>query len=107
MRIPRVLLPHRVAVEVYEGQGAYGPIYADPVTVRAYVEDARRVVRRQQDGAEVISESTVRTAPHHVIPAQSRITVWPGAPYERTAEVITSSRYQHPGTPSHLELALT
>lgn len=104
--IPGMLLPHTVTVQPYEGTGAHGPIYGEPRTARAAVEDSRRLVRGT-DGNEVVSEATVYTKPHHSIPAESRVTVWPGTNHERTSDVITSSRHTYPGTPGHLELALT
>lgn len=107
MRIPRRMLPHRVVVEAYTGQGAHGPVYADPVKLRAAVEDSTRLVRRRSDGAEVVSSTTVRLDPEHVIPAESRVTVWPDTDHERVAQVITSARQVHPRTPSHIELSLT
>ena len=65
MLIPARLLPHRVIVEPYLGSGAYGDVHGDPVEHRAYVEDGRRLVR-DEHGAEVVSETTVRTRPRSV-----------------------------------------
>lgn len=105
MRVPRALLPHRVTVRRYLGTGAAGPVLGDPVELRAYVEDARRLVRRGIDGVEVVSETTVYLAPlpaGEEIPPESEVTT-----PTRTARVITASAFDHPAAPSHVALALT
>ena len=104
--IPGGFLPHTVTVEPYEGQGAHGRVYGTPRPVRCAVEDQVRLVRGA-DGAESTSSTTVRCKPHHTIPPESRVTVWPDTPHERVAEVITTARRIYPGTPSHLEISLT
>ncbi|MEU5847440.1 hypothetical protein [Saccharopolyspora shandongensis] len=106
MRIPAVLLPHTITVQPYLGTGAYGEQLGDPDTVRAQVEDSRRLVR-STTGEELVSSTTVRTRLDVHVPPGSLVTVWPGAPHARTARVITVDRFEHPGTPGHLELALT
>lgn len=106
MRLPAALLPHTVIVRAYEGTGPYGEVFAAPVVHRAFVEDRRRLVVAA-GGEEVVSETTVYTGPDGPVPVGSQITVWPGTPYERTARVITTSRYEHPAAWSHLEIALT
>ncbi|MCA1195130.1 hypothetical protein [Saccharopolyspora sp. 6V] len=95
-----------MTVEPYLGSGAYGDVFGDPVDHRAYVEDSRRLVR-DDTGAEVVSETTVRTRPDVSAPPGSRITVWPTTARERVARVITNSLYDHPAAPSHCEFALT
>jgi hypothetical protein len=45
--------------------------------------------------------------PHVAVPVGSRVTVWAGSPYERTARVITTSHFDHPAGWSHLEIVLT
>ncbi|WP_073846169.1 hypothetical protein [Amycolatopsis sp. CB00013] len=107
LTMPAFLLPHAVTVKPYTGTGAYGTAFGRPFTVRrAYVEDRRRLVRAT-DGAETISETTVITRPGPAVPAGSEVTVWPGTPAERTATVITSSTFDHPSAPAHLEITLT
>lgn len=105
--IPRWLLTQAgqdITVEAREGSGAYGDVYAAPVTVRALVEQSRRLVR-DTDGAEVTSETTVRVPLSTTAPAGSRITL----PDGRRSLVITTSA--HNGgrlpVPSHLEINLT
>jgi hypothetical protein len=105
VQVPADLLPHNVSVRRYDGTGPYGDVFGDPVPHRAFVEDRRRLVV-SASGEEVISETTVYTGPDAVVPVGSQVTVWAGAPHERTARVITTSRYEHPGSWSHLEIAL-
>jgi hypothetical protein len=99
--IPPMLTPHAVAIEAYQGSGAYGPRYATPVNSRAYVEDKRRLVR-DPSGAQVVSETTV-VLPLSAgdVPPQSRLTV-----NGRVRTVITTNRFEHPAAPSHLEVML-
>ncbi|WP_240167490.1 hypothetical protein [Streptomyces noursei] len=41
-QVPAVLLRHRITVEPYAGEGAYGPQYRHAIpNVRALVDDAR------------------------------------------------------------------
>ncbi|TQN26094.1 hypothetical protein FHX37_4632 [Haloactinospora alba] len=95
-----------VTVEPYQGEGPYGPTYADPVAVRAIVEGKRRMVRGD-DGSEVTSETTLRVQLNHAdsFPAGSRVTLPDGT----QSSVITTSR--HDGrtmpVPSHVEVSLT
>lgn len=93
-----------VTVEAFEGDGSFGPAYAAAVTVRALVEDTRRLVR-DEAGTEVVSASTLRVPLGTVCPAGSRVTL----PDGRTATVITAARYDGGGfpVPSHLEVAVT
>lgn len=105
--MPAFLLPHTVTVKPYTGNSAYGPTYGLPFAInRAYIEDRRRLVRAS-DGAETISETTVITRPGTPIPTGSEVTVWPGKPGERIGVVITSSTFDHPSAPAHLEITLT
>lgn len=96
-------LVHQMVVEPYLGQSATGPRYGLPITLRCFVDDARRKVRTDT-GDEVISESTVICPLDTTAPPKSRVTV-----NGRTAFVITSKRRDGGGlpTPDHLELNLT
>ncbi|WP_344161702.1 hypothetical protein [Nocardiopsis rhodophaea] len=95
-----------VTVEPYQGAGPYGPTYGAPVTVRALMDAKRRLVRDAQ-GAETISETTLRVRLDHVddFPPGSRVTL----PDSTQPTVITTSRHDGRSlpTPSHLEVALT
>lgn len=99
-------MSHRITVRPYLGTGPYGDQHGDPVTVRAHVEDSRRLVR-SSTGEELSSATTVRTRPDVRAPPGSLVTVWPGTSQERTARVITAHRFDHPAAPSHLEITLT
>jgi hypothetical protein len=102
--IPYVLTPHTVTFEPYLGAGAYGPRYGPAVTSRAYVEHRRRLVR-DPAGARVTSETTVYLPlAAGDVPPQSRFTALAGD--ARTRTVITTSRFEHPQAPSHLEVML-
>lgn len=106
MQVPAELLPHTVTVRSFQGSGPYGEVFGGPTIHQAFIEDRRRLVV-SASGEEVISETTVYTGPDVAVPVGSRVTVWTGTPYDRTARVITASRYDHPGSWSHLEIALT
>ncbi|MFE9645316.1 hypothetical protein ACFYO0_14605 [Streptomyces sp. NPDC006365] len=104
MVIPGYLLRHEVVVEPYEGDSAYGPVYAAPVTVRCFLEEKNRLVR-DKDGREVTSSSTFRCRLGAVdAPPDSRVTL-PGG---RQTTVISQARHDGGGlpTPDHLEVSL-
>ncbi len=107
MSIPAHLLVHSASVEAYAGSGAYGPLFGAPVAVPCYAEVKRSLVRDQQ-GREVVSESTVyanrATTGPASFPVGSRVTV-----LGRTAEVIAVSMFDDAGITgsAHLEVALT
>lgn len=102
-RIPGFLLRHRITVEAYEGSGAYGPVYADAVTVRAFLDAKTRLVR-SPDGDEVTSTSTAYCRLATVCPAKSRVTL----PDGRATVVIAALERDGGGlpTPDHLEVQL-
>jgi hypothetical protein len=89
-----MLMPHKVTLEKYAGASPVGDVYADPVTVRASVEDVNELVTNS-DGQEVVSSTRVFIDPENWVPAGSRVTVWVGAPQERTAKVITAATFQN------------
>lgn len=62
----RHLFTRVATVEPYEGSGAYGPIYGDPVEVPCWVSWARELVR-DADGNEVVSSGQM-LLPLHVGP---------------------------------------
>ena len=51
-----------VTVESYTGDGAYGPNFEAPVTVKVNVDQTRRLVRNTA-GDEVVSEATLAVHP--------------------------------------------
>ena len=74
--LPRRLLKDLVTFELYLGDGAFGPIYGDPVTVLGKVSATRQLVR-DSNGEEVVSEATVYVHPDDADPCVpgSRVTI--------------------------------
>lgn len=95
-----------IRVEPLEGEGPYGPVFGDPVEVRALMDAKRRLVR-DAEGSEVTSETTlrVRLDVADLFAVGSRVTLPDGT----TPTVITTSRHDGRSlpVPSHLEVALT
>jgi hypothetical protein len=100
--------PRNVQVRAYQGSGAYGDVYADPVDVGPCVVDdtTRLVVVQTQDaqGTEAISSTQVYAPPGTLASAGSLVTL-PGG---RTARVLASSTLDAHGLdlPEHVELDL-
>ncbi|MCZ9348547.1 hypothetical protein NGM36_01780 [Streptomyces mutabilis] len=95
MRLPRWLLPHRISVEPYAGDSAYGPTYGPPIEdVRALVDLRIRVVRNRE-GREVTSTATVYAEPELAAqcPPESLITL----PDGRITHVIAVAPHTAPG----------
>ncbi|MBL1100145.1 hypothetical protein [Streptomyces coffeae] len=101
--VPNWLLRHRIQVEAYEGSGAYGDVYASPVTVRCFLDEQTRMVRAA-DGADTTSSSTAFCPLATVAPPGSRVTL----PEGRKTVVINALRRDGGGlaTPDHLEVQL-
>lgn len=73
MPIPTASLPHRVTIEAYLGDTAYGPTFAAATAVRARKVGRRRAVRTS-DGVDVISSASFVFRPDVTLAAGSRIT---------------------------------
>lgn len=103
MKLPRVLTPHAVTCKDRTGDGAYGPVHADPRTLRwVRVEDGNHLVR-DKTGAEVVSSTAVYIRPEHApVPVGSLITL----PHGREAEVLTMQWEHTPPAPEHYVLHL-
>lgn len=84
-------LPHTVKVRDRLGGGGMGARYADSRDALAEVRDERRLVR-DKDGAEVVSSSQVTVPLNPPVPVGSLVTVWPGQPSAREAEVLAVGR---------------
>lgn len=104
MNIPASLFVEPVTVETYRGSGAYGDVYAAPVTVYAHVSGGRRLSRSVQ-GDQVSSEQRLMLPnpcrregggvvdPSALLAAESRVTA--GA----ISSVVTSVvEHRKPGT---------
>lgn len=106
-------LPHKVNITRLTGEGAEGETWSDPDLARpAYVEQKSKLVvdRRSSSptaGQEVTSTAFVVLLIQDDVLPRSTVTVWPGTPRERTAEVIDSALFDYRGTPSHIELFIS
>lgn len=96
---------HTVTVETYKGDGAYGPVYAAPVSLACFMDDSAKW-QKHNDGDEVVSGTTVYAPPESasVLTARSRVTV-----AGRVARVITVNALDGDafGLPSHVVATLT
>lgn len=82
---------HRVTVKPLTGSGGMGPVFGTPVPdVPAFVLEESKLVRNAA-GAEVVSSTQVYCAFGVIAPPGSKVTVWPGEPFAREAEVITAA----------------
>jgi hypothetical protein len=63
-------------VEMWTGEGAYGPVYAAPVVVPCKVAYTRQLVRGA-NGEETVSEVTSYVHPDYAAPCvpESRVTI--------------------------------
>ncbi|MET9690143.1 hypothetical protein ABZY81_16975 [Streptomyces sp. NPDC006514] len=93
-RVPPSLLRHRIGVEPYLGDGAYGPTYGPLVEYPALVAEAVRMVRAP-DGHEVTSSAQIIAVPGLSCPPGSRVTL-PGG---RITTAITTASHTAPGLP--------
>lgn len=95
MNAPRWLLRHRITVEPYQGDSAYGPTYGPPVAdVRALVSETVRTVRNRE-GREVTSTAQIIAEPGLTCPPGSRITL----PSGRITTVLHTAAHTAPGLP--------
>ncbi len=95
MRPPKFLMNAELEVEAYEGNTAYGPEYASPVTVDAYVEHNNETVIDQQ-GEEVVANYLCVIRDDVDIPAKSKVT-YNGTEYEavETAKYRPLNKFSH------------
>lgn len=103
-QLPQFLLRHVVTIEPKTGDGPFGPVLGPATTVRVFLDQGRRMVRRA-DGVQVVSEASIYAPLATVCPPGSRVTL----PDGRTADVIVAKRRDGGGlaTPDHLEVSLT
>ena len=76
MKIRRSLLKDTVHVESFDGEGAYGPLFASSVSVRCNVDNTVRLVRNS-NGEEVVSQATllVHPADASLFTPESRVAI--------------------------------
>ncbi|WP_344122370.1 hypothetical protein [Streptomyces blastmyceticus] len=94
-RVPPALLRHRIMVEPYAGEGAYGAQYRHVIPdVPALVDASPRLVRAA-DGRQITASATLIAGPTLDCPPGSRITL----PDGRTTTAITVAHHTAPGLP--------
>lgn len=92
-----------ILIEPFAGEGPFGQEYGEPAEVRSLVEHKRKLVR-DAEGAEVISETTLRMQLWETCPTGSRVTLPGGAvSFVITSAPIDGGRLP---VPSHLEVNL-
>jgi hypothetical protein len=75
VKVRRSVLKDQATVSTYAGEGAYGPIVADPRTVWCNVDETRRLVR-DANGDEAVSEATLHLHPQtRTVPAEDTVQV--------------------------------
>ncbi|MFM9368070.1 hypothetical protein [Streptomyces sp. Da 82-17] len=93
--VPGWLLRHRISVEPYLGDSAYGPRYGDRVEcVPALVSPMRKQLA-DKEGREVLATAQVIAGPGLECPPGSRVTL----PDGRTATAVSTARHTAPGLP--------
>ncbi|MCX5161873.1 hypothetical protein OOK39_21800 [Streptomyces sp. NBC_00264] len=93
--VPAWTLRHRITIEPYLGDTAYGPQYGPPLPdVPALVAFNIRTVRTRE-GREATSTAQIIAGPNLECPADSRITL----PDGRTTRALTVARHTAPGLP--------
>ncbi|MFC5720369.1 hypothetical protein ACFP1Z_09365 [Streptomyces gamaensis] len=94
-RVPPALLRHRITVEPYAGESAYGQQYRHAIPgVPALVDASPRLVRAP-DGRQVTASATFIAGPVLDCPPGSRITL----PDGRMTTAITVTHHTAPGLP--------
>lgn len=73
MKLPKFVQPHTVAIEEYEGAGAYGPTFADSYDCQGYFQQERKYVRGDE-GDEIVSSCQFFTSDNIDPPGQSKVT---------------------------------
>ncbi|MFE0877314.1 hypothetical protein ACFW4X_21065 [Streptomyces smyrnaeus] len=94
MNVPGWLLRHRVTVEPYRGDSAYGPTYDAPFEVRCLVAETVRTVR-DTEGREVTSTAQIIAPADLDCPAESRIIL----PSGRITRALNVAHHTAPGLP--------
>lgn len=104
MEIPASIyaqLGEEITIEPYLGAGPFGDTYGAAVTVRAVVDDKRRLVRNS-GGDQVLASTTAYCPLATVAPVDSRVTV-----RGRQTIVIASRKLDGHAmpVPSHVEVS--
>lgn len=108
MRLPDRYMPHtgKVTYQAKQGEGTYGPVFADPVTPDRAALDEKQKLVRTGDGRDVMSTARIALDPEHVLPLGSKVTLHPGTARERVTTVIVIAEADWPRLPQFFEYAL-
>lgn len=104
--LPEWCTPHEAVGKALTGNGGMGPIHAAPAPFACFVHEEVRLVR-DATGAEVVSSTQLHCGFDVVMPPGSLVTVWPGTPASREAEVISTGRSAHETLPAVQIINLT
>lgn len=88
--------PHQVSVRDLVSGGGMGAGFGGPRTLAAEVKDKQTLVRNT-DGAEVVSSTMVTVPLPETIRPGALVTLWPGTPQQREAEVLSVQRDENGG----------
>lgn len=108
MRIPQKYLEHTVVVQrLLRVPSKTTGKYAAPIRVACLVVEKTTLVKDQRVGsqgetrdAEIQSTAQVLFQPESRVPLGSLLTLWPGTPNERTAQIVSDAYGQHSIAPS-------
>lgn len=103
--LPAWCTPHVVLVRDFVENTGMGSGYGPARSVDCFAEDEQKVVRTAT-GNEAVSTSQVHMNFDELVPLHSLVTVWPGWPGEREAEVLAIGRHEAPGWPAYQTLSL-
>lgn len=111
-RIPNHLLQHRVNIRPRRTlPGSTGDKYLPTVSaVPAIVVDKVQTVTDQREatkGQAVVSATHVLVQPEQFVQPGSLVTVWPGTPMAREAEVVAVAYARHTIAPESAQFWLT
>lgn len=91
-------------VETYQSAGAYGDVFAAPVTDAGFLDGAVKIIR-DKEGEQVVSASTWYTSAANAAHYTPDSKVTTGG---RTGRVIVANSYTTPlGIEDHVEVHLT
>lgn len=94
-RVPGWLLRHRVSIEPYLGDSAYGPTYGPAVEDIPALVAAKVTQTRDTTGRETVSTAQVITGPDLDCPTGSRVTL----PDGRVTRALSVAAHTAPGLP--------
>ena len=98
-----------IVVERLEGSGAYGEVFADPVTIEKTKITVKRKLVRAADGSEVISEASVSMPADEVLIPPGSLVTLPARFGGRVATVIADQPHDTGTdlTPNYYSVDLT